>query len=736
MRKTRFNLIWLSIFLIAGLSIASFFAYQHFLASMTQAQHELFTTNAEAKLKSITTRIETLSQQLNSYTEIPTFSEINYHTLTLNQAAINENIRSLELYFYSLHQRQPGYKAISFIGHKGHEKIRISDGAIRSDHRDFSQHPDLIKLSSVPRGSSFINLNSGNAQQSIDWWMPVFSSATKKIGFLVFEIDLSLLKQIIEISHWNNEKHIELIDGLDNLLLTELSKASSDGIHPDWIVTRKLPLPGLDWKIRITANQELLLKQVKRVSNIVTYIAAPLVILLLSALVFFALRHRKAEKNIRHMAFHDMLTGLVNRHEFEYRLDQALESAQKENITHSVLYMDLDHFKLVNDTAGHFAGDELLRQLSVQLKSHVRESDTLARLGGDEFALLLENCRLDRAETVANHISKTIGEFHFTWDGKTYDIGMSIGLVIFDDQTSDHDEILRHADIACFQAKESGRNRIQVYSSDDKAMAQRHGDMQWVSRIKNAVKQDSLTLDCHVIQSLKQDDIIHSWEILVRLEENGKIIAPGSFIPAAERFGLMPLIDRWVVEKSLFHLKNLYTQAPANKQFRFFINLSGASLSDSNFLSFLREQLNERKLPKGAICFEITETAAITNLTQVITFIEGIQQEGCYIALDDFGSGLSSFTYLKMIPVNFLKIDGSFIQNMLTDNMSHTIVDVINQIGHSANIQTIAEFVTDSAMKGELKNIGIDYAQGFGIEHPYPLMTMLKKELSSEVQLS
>jgi Amt family ammonium transporter len=261
-------------------------------------------------------------------------------------------------------------------------------------------------------------------------------------------------------------------------------------------------------------------------------------------------------------------------------------------------------------------------------------------------------------------------------------------------------------------------------------MMQHHGEMECVNRIRQALEKDSFELHAQVIESLQGEEHTTTWEMLVRLKEKDKLITPDSFIPAAERFGLMPEIDRWVVRNALAQYDRLSKLNSTGKKYRFFINLSGTSLSDSTFFDFVRKQLKKRNIPKGGICFEITETAAIINLTEVVEFVEEIQGEGCNFALDDFGAGLSSFSYLKMIPINFLKIDGSFVQGMTEDKMSHSIVDVINQIGHTVNIRTIAEFVSDEQQKAELANLGIDYAQGYGIHYPQALQEMIDNELS------
>jgi diguanylate cyclase (GGDEF)-like protein len=732
MKVKQVNVTWASILLVFTIVLVGLLAFRHFMNSLVYSQHQIFVTNAEASLESINSRILNLSNQLESYTELPSFGEIYYHQLTMNQAAVNQNKRSLEIYFFSLHRREPGYSAISFIDVNGREQMRISEQAIRNVYRDFSAEKVFQHFKENAHQESLLQLNDNQPGQAktISWWLPIQTSASKRLGYLKFDIKFELLKKVIEIDSWDKEMLIDLVDADDRSLLTGEPVIKPMVKDFEWSLKLPLPLPGLDWNVQVRANQEILLDHINTINAIGLYLVFPLLLIMLLALVFFAIRHQKAEKNIHHMAFHDMLTGLVNRHEFEWRLDNAIESAQQNDYIHAVLYMDLDHFKLVNDTAGHVAGDELLRQLSSQLKNHVRETDTLARLGGDEFALLLEQCLPERAERIANNIVSMMREYKFSWDRKTFDIGISIGLVLFDKNTLDHDEVLRHADLACYRAKDSGRNRVQIYNAEDNRMLQHHGEMEYVNRIKKALDNDSFELHAQVIESLQGDEDTITWEILVRLRENDNLITPNSFIPAAERFGLMAEIDRWVVRQALAQYDRLSDLISLGKKYRFFINLSGASLSDETFLGFVRKELKKRKIPKGAICFEITETAAIINLTELVEFIEEIQGEGYCFALDDFGAGLSSFSYLKMIPVDFLKIDGTFVQSMTEDKMSHSIVESINKIGHSVNIRTIAEFVTDQQRIDELSKLGIDYAQGYGIHYPQALSEMINNEFS------
>ncbi len=432
---------------------------------------------------------------------------------------------------------------------------------------------------------------------------------------------------------------------------------------------------------------------------------------------------RQAEAEIRHLAFHDPLTGLVNRREFEQRLKRALSVArERDDPAHALLYLDLDQFKVINDTCGHVAGDELLRQLAILFQSHVREGDTLARLGGDEFGILLENCPQERAVKVAEEIRFAISGFRFVWKNKPFGIGVSIGLVMFGAEYATLDEALSKADMACYAAKDRGRNRVHIYSEGDQEIARRYNDMQWAARIRLGLEENRFLLYRQQIQPLQAEPAAgRFYEYLLRLrDEDGVIIAPGAFIPAAEHYNLMPQLDRWVIKTVFDRLARCHSP-DWEEEGLCFINLSGNSLSDDSFFPYIQQQLERYAVPAERICFEITETAAIAHLGRAIEFIQEIRAVGCRFALDDFGSGLSSFTYLKAIPIDYLKIDGSFVRRMLTDTMDHAIVEAINRIGQVAGIKTIAEFVEDEALCQEVRQMGVDFAQGYGVAMPEPV---------------
>lgn len=422
-------------------------------------------------------------------------------------------------------------------------------------------------------------------------------------------------------------------------------------------------------------------------------------------------------------ASHDPLTGLINRRQFERSLHHVLDLVRMDDRQEHVLcYLDLDQFKVVNDTCGHLAGDELLRQVAMLLKSCVRASDGLARLGGDEFGVLLQNCPLSRARTIANHLRESIQDFQFGWEQRTFRIGVSIGLVAINDDTSDLTSVMSAADAACYAAKERGRNRVYVYQPDDAEVSRQRSEREWSVRIRSALERNQFCLYQQPIvpvRKLPGEDLVH-YEVLLRMiDEGGNLIPPTAFIPAAERYNLMPQIDRWVVQKFLRHVID---QDESNvTSATYMINLSGASLTDEAYLTFLKAELHNHSDIAQQICFEITETAVVSNLAEAADFISEMQRLGCQFALDDFGSGMSSFGYLKTLPVNYIKIDGRFVQDIVTDPTARAIVESINHIGHVMGLQTIAESVEDDTIRCCLQEIGVDCLQGYGITRPHPL---------------
>ncbi|HLE94689.1 MAG TPA: PAS domain S-box protein [Sulfuricaulis sp.] len=428
---------------------------------------------------------------------------------------------------------------------------------------------------------------------------------------------------------------------------------------------------------------------------------------------------------LTYQASHDTLTGLVNRRELERRLQRALESTKKDSAVHALCYLDLDQFKVVNDTCGHVAGDELLRQLAKVLPKCVRHQDTVARLGGDEFGVLLEHCSKEQALRVAEAMRRMVADFIFIWQDKTFNVGVSIGLVSITQATDNFNTLLSAADNACYAAKDLGRNRIHVYDETEAGMVRRHGDMQWVTRIHEAIEENRFELAFQPIVSVEsfspgQDNGWDHFELLLRMrDKSGKLIAPGAFLPAAERYNLISKLDRWVISTAFHWLARHPTHLKRVDHCS--INLSGQSFGNKEFLNFVLGIFKNGGMPPEKICFEITETSAISDLAGAIDFIKALREIGCLFSLDDFGSGLSSFGYLKSLPVDFIKIDGLFVKDIVEDPISYSMVKSINDIGHVMGKKTIAEFVENEAVLSKLREIGVDYAQGYGICKPQPL---------------
>ncbi len=438
---------------------------------------------------------------------------------------------------------------------------------------------------------------------------------------------------------------------------------------------------------------------------------------------------RMLARQLSYQAAHDALTGLYNRREFEQRLQLALDSAQQEGVEHALCYLDLDQFKVVNDVCGHIAGDELLRQLAGVLLERIRETDVLARLGGDEFGMLLSNCSPDKARRVAEDILNTVRAFRFMHQEHSFEIGVSIGVVPVNQASHNATEVLSAADVACYAAKDSGRNRIHVYEPGDREMQQRRGELSWVSQIGRALDEDRMRLFFQPIVPLENGRFPVHYEMLVRmLDDQGNMVPPMAFLPAAERYNLMPTLDRWVVSTML---KTFGPGRSGPAQAVYVANLSGQSLSDEGFLAFVLDHLAKSALDPCQVCFEITETAAIANLRGATRFIKVLRDHGCSFALDDFGSGLSSFGYLKNLAVDYLKIDGGFVKDMVEDEIDAAMVAAINEIGHVMGIRTIAEFVESEAIVERLRTIGVDYAQGYWVARPQPIEVLLQQTSSA-----
>ncbi len=437
---------------------------------------------------------------------------------------------------------------------------------------------------------------------------------------------------------------------------------------------------------------------------------------------------RQYAAKLSYQATHDSLTGLINRAEFENRLKLALQSASQLGRHHAVLYLDLDQFKVVNDTCGHAAGDQLMRQVAGLLQRRLREGDTLARLGGDEFGVLLENCPPDHAMRISEELRQTTRDLHFVWETRSFGVSVSVGLVNIDDGLYTLSDVLSAADAACYMAKDKGRNRVQLYRRGDSEMSMRHGEMEWVVRIQKALDEDRFVLYYQDIVPIADQPVSGAHcELLIRMvDESGNIVPPMAFIPSAERYGLMPSIDRWVLRNALATMTRISAVNGRDAVGMCSINLSGATIGDETFLEYVREQLDRFDLPRDMICFEVTETAAIANLERASRFIEELKELGCFFSLDDFGSGMSSFGYLKHLPVDFIKIDGGFVKDMAEDPIDRAMVEAINNVGHVMGKQTIAEFVDSDLVMKALGEIGVDFAQGYWLGKPKPFEPRLK----------
>ena len=432
-------------------------------------------------------------------------------------------------------------------------------------------------------------------------------------------------------------------------------------------------------------------------------------------------QERKLSRQLSYQASHDMLTGLFNRRMFEEQLEAALLNVGVEDRNHALCYVDLDQFKIVNDTCGHVAGDELLRQLGDLLKSCIREGDTLARLGGDEFGLLLENCSLKKASEVAEKVRQEVKEFRFVWQERSFEIGASIGVVGINADNMDLATIMASADMACYAAKDMGRNRVHVYEPSDAVLTERHGQMHWAGRITKALEEHRMVLFEQPVVGIKgNEESPKHCEILIRMrDEENAIVRPDAFIPAAERYNLMPTVDRWVIGQVFEYMGSTGCDGMNNV---IAINLSGTSLADEGLLKYILEMAEKHSTDLKRICFEVTETAAISNLAKASQFIKSLKSKGCRFSLDDFGSGLSSFSYLKNLPVDYIKIDGSFVVDMVTEPVDRAMVDAIVRVGHVMQVKVVAEWVENEETLDLLKEMGVDYVQGYHLGVPKEVM--------------
>ncbi len=569
---------------------------------------------------------------------------------------------------------------------------------------------------------------------------PIFiSSSQNEEKFWGFSSVLIYLEDVIVMSGLDNlseeyeyqlkrlhpdTSELEVIAGetnLSNFQSDEFSVAVPNG---EWFLTLAMKQP---WTHAPFYNAGISLAYI-----LSTLVALLLFYILRQPLLLQELVNTKTEQ-LRKLALYDSLTGLYNRYEFESRVNSVLKRIHRDNTQHVLCYMDLDQFKIVNDTCGHVAGDELLKRISALINNKIRESDILARLGGDEFGILFENCSVNDAQRIMDTIRQDIHDYRFHWKNKIFRVGVSIGLIKLDNKISDINQLLSLADTACYVAKDKGRNRIHVYTLDDGDIAQQFNEMQWTTRIHEAIKNNRFCLCAQPIEPTLDEEKF-CYEILLRMEdEDGSIIYPDQFIPSAERYGLMEEIDMWVINETF---KNLAAFPNFLQNIKYVsINLSGYVLSKDNMLEYIVESLKKHHINGEKICFEITETAAVSNIQKAEKFINALKKHQCSFALDDFGSGLSSFAYLKSLSVDYLKIDGLFVKNMDTQEMDYAMVKSINEIGQILGLKTIAEFVENNKIKAMLKLLGVNYAQGYAISKPIEFELILNQSLELEKKM-
>jgi diguanylate cyclase (GGDEF)-like protein/PAS domain S-box-containing protein len=669
-----------------------------------QKMHDLTKArNAEKTLR----RSETLFRELLNATPDPLVVSNSEGTITL----VNSQF-----------ENEFGYSREEIIGQKIEilvpEKQQTKHGQLRSE---FSFHPDVRPMGQVPdlvglhKNGQTIPLDISLSPFTIDNETFVISTIHDTSHRIEKEKEL---KRLASIPQFNPNPIIEFKKSKKDVEITYLNQAAIE-LFPD--LTKLGKKHEIFFNIEelypsLEKHHELILDFQLGTSTFEQKLIYDSESKLFRIYIWDITRLRNLTQEMTYQATHDSLTNLKNRREFERQLKQAVAETQYNNKTHSICYMDLDKFKAVNDSCGHAAGDELLKQLSLTIKSKTRETDTIARLGGDEFGLLLASCPTKKAKVLADEIRKSVEKFRFHWNNKTFKIGISIGIVTINKRSGTAKEIMSAADTACYLAKEQGRNRIHIYKTDSTEITHHTSQTNWLNRINTALDNNNFILYFQRIASLNNKKHQH-YEVLIRMiDEDGKTIPPNSFIPTAEKFDIISSVDNWVIKNTLLIMQeNKYTNI------NFSINLSGQSLSDLNFMNQCISQIAESEIKTTRLCFEITETAMIANLSNAIRSISTLRGLGCKIALDDFGSGLSSFAYLKNLPVDYLKIDGSLIRDMENDPINVTMVESIIHIGHSMGLKTIAEYVENEYILELLRNLDIDYVQGYGIAKPVSL---------------
>ena len=595
---------------------------------------------------------------------------------------------------------------------------------LKNDVYSLTQHKEVVFTAPIYRSVVEVDDFVANAQQSK---LADIIPSADIIGYVYVELSYQTLKSI----KYNFVGKVLLIGAIGLLISTLLAMRIGRNItHPIQEIARainKVREGELTQIIDENSSGELrvLQKGFNSMSTSLKY-----------AHDMMQDRIDDATSMLRHQAQHDDLTGLINRREFEFRLERCLKGAKEYKEQHVLCYMDLDQFKLVNDTSGHVAGDGLLKQVSTLLAIRMREKDTLARLGGDEFGLLLKNCSLTEANQICNMILRIIRDFRYIYDDKIFNIGVSIGLVVINERFDNLSDVIHAADSACFNAKKSGRNQTVLYSHGDLEVTQHRSAVEAIADITDEIDDAQFMLYCQPIVALVPNQpplpnmpLVQQYshyEILLRkVDIDGKILLPTAFIASAERYHLMPNIDRWVIKNAFIAYRKLLDVSRENCHYIFSINLSGTSLSDISLLGYIQEQFVKYGVPPTSICFEITETAAIVNLKNTILLFGALQKMGCTFALDDFGSGMSSFMYLKNFDVDYLKIDGSFVKEMHLNRIDHAMVRSIHNVAESMNIKTVAEFVENEAILKQLEIIGIHYGQGLYLGAPMKVQTLI-----------
>ena len=703
-------------FLVAGL-LATLFLHNQ----IDQQQYLVITLTLLVYLGLVLARLQSTSRNLRE-----TLTDLEFRKLALNEHAIVSitDIKGKIIYVNDKFCETSQYTKNELIG-KNH---RI----IKSGQHSEQFYRDMWKT--IGKGKIWRGQICNRAQDGSYYWVettliPRLNEKGKPFEYIGIRTDITAQKnaedEVKSLARFpmENPEPVMRVNESGKIIF---HNDAAEILLKHWHTTQHGILPN-DWVNKI---QEVLnfaeLQEVELNIGVNQYLLVMTPVIEAGYVNIYAhdISERKhAEASLSYQANHDRLTGLVNRYVFEHELENALASVRLKNKLHVLLYIDLDQFKIVNDTCGHVAGDELLCQLSNLMLSLFRENDTLARLGGDEFGVLLLDCDAGMGDRIALKLLDMINHYRFIWEGQQFSIGASIGLVEINKDSDSIVSLLGHADVACYAAKDAGRNQIKIYNSEDSDSAQRHSELQWASHIPKALAEDRFLLMVQTITPLKADkNLKPHYEILLRMvSEEGDLIPPGVFIPAAERYNLMSAIDHWVVAH-VFNFLHNYVRHNGKEDLPILaINLSGESMGSEELLAYIRAQFELKIIPAENICFEITETAAIGNLNKAISFIKSLKKLGCKFALDDFGSGLSSFSYLKSLPVDYLKIDGVFVKDIVDDQVDAAMVEAINQVGHIMKIETIAEFVENGEIMDILRNIGVDYAQGYHIDKPMPL---------------